>query len=524
MTSSRIVTWATFLCVLLFSAVIYRLVPASTRDGVWTHNVLRNWEEYGFFKLGGKLVYNPGGHNAIISPRIYTGHHAASLYLPYLVASLSGDTKRAGLLFHILLAALTMGTTWHFLGRTQMALMVGCAAVLSPGFVRCNTFFDPLAVPVLLGLPVMCWSRDLLQRPSITWKSAFLLAIVMAGYSLLNWTVVFAFGIFAAYLFAAPETSRRSLFLFCSVAGVAAASIVAVSVLNKMQSGATIDTPSRWSQYYNAYLFGPGGYMGNPMDWPKAILRLVAASVIGLLPLLSVCAWLIWRRGLNFYWRSLSPFFAALLLIALMRNYFAQHPWMAASVLIFGMIFSISLLKADRNGRNDFRGPEVGTTHGFLAPAFAVASFLYCCAVVLLLRENSAGEDALRTLVQQNARRHDIIVVSRQTDALLAENAFRLSELFDRKIDVLDGLQPSTSDGIGESSFLLSASPPSNGRPELARTAHHDSFASDLARKILACYRRNIARRAKGDRLETEPVHYLFTFPKKQSSYDASRR
>jgi hypothetical protein len=518
MTSSRIVTWATFLAVLLFSAVIYRLVPASTSDGVWTHNVLRNWEEYGILKLGGSLVYNPGGHDALTSPRTITGHRAASLYLPYLVASLSGGTKRAGLLFNILLAALTLGTAWHFLGRTQLGLMIGCAAVLSPGFVRCNTILDPLAVPVLLGLPVMFWSRDKLSRAPVRWRSAYLLAIVMTGYSLLNWTGVFAFAIFAAYLFATPGTSRRSLFLFCSVAGAAATFVVAVSVLSKMQGGAATNTTLHWSQFYNAYLFGPGGYMGYPMDWPKAIIRLVAANVVGLLPLLSLYGWILCRahrmRAIN--GSVLSPLLAAALSIAVMRNYFAHHAWMAASLLIFAMIFSACILMVDRNALKDAGGPGIGTTREILAPAFAVASFLYCCAVVVLLRENSAGEDTLRSLIQQNTRRHDIIVVSRQTDAPLAGNAFRWSELFDRKIVVVDGPQPATSDGLGESCFLLSAGPPSNGRPELARTTQRDSFASDLARKTLDCYRRIIARRAKGDQLETDTSYHLFGFPKKQ--------
>ena len=158
-------------------------------------------------------------------------------------------------------------------------------------------------------------------------------------------------------------------------------------------------------------------------------------------------------------------------------------------------------------------GPKIENTHEFLGLAFAVASFLYCSAVVLLFQVNSAGEDALRSLVQHNTRRHDIIVVSRQADPALAENVLRLSELFDRKIAVWDGLQPSIRDGSGESCFLLSAQPLSNGQRQLARTEHGDSFASDLARKILFFYRRFIARRAKGDRLETEPVYYLFSFP-----------
>jgi hypothetical protein len=345
------------------------------------------------------------------------------------------------------------------------------------------------------------------------------LAIVLTGYSLINWTGVFALAIFTAYLFSAPETTRRNLFLFLGVAGAAATIVLAVSVLSKMQSGTAKDTTLRWSQLYNAYLFGPGGYMGYAMTWPRAILRLVAANVVGLLPLLSLGCWIICRahaRMPTIDARVLTPLLAAALSIAVMRNYFAHHAWMAASLLIFGMIFSVCLVLVDHNAGKDERGPRIQSSHEYLAPTFVAASFLYCCVVVLLLRANSAGEDSLRSLIQQNTRRHEIIVVSKQRDVLLAENVSRLSELVDRYIVVRDDLQPPASDDIGENCFRLSASPLSNGQPELARTPHCDSFVSDLARKTLAYYRRIIARRAKGDQLETAPTYYLFSCATKQ--------
>src|SRR5205823_9130683 len=157
MTSSKALTWVAFLCTLLFSAFVYEMIPGSNKDGLWQHNVLRNWKEYGFFRLGGKLVQNPGGHDAIDNPEIYTGHRAASLYVPYLMVFVAGETRRGELLFYLLLVVLTLGTAWRFLGRTPLGLSVGCAAVLSPGFARCSTNLDPLTIPVLFGLPVMSW-------------------------------------------------------------------------------------------------------------------------------------------------------------------------------------------------------------------------------------------------------------------------------------------------------------------------------------------------------------------------------
>src|SRR5207249_6259301 len=131
LSSAKAVTIVTSLCLILFSALIYELVPCSNKDGLWQHNVLRNWNEYGFFQLHGKLVQNPGGHDAVDHPEIYTGHRAASLYVPYLVISIAGDTRKGELLFYLLLVVLILRTVWHFLGRSPLALSVGSAVVLS---------------------------------------------------------------------------------------------------------------------------------------------------------------------------------------------------------------------------------------------------------------------------------------------------------------------------------------------------------------------------------------------------------
>lgn len=39
----------------------------------WPQNVVRNWEQFGFFNLHGKLVTNPGGFEATTNPDIYKG-------------------------------------------------------------------------------------------------------------------------------------------------------------------------------------------------------------------------------------------------------------------------------------------------------------------------------------------------------------------------------------------------------------------------------------------------------------------
>lgn len=54
----------------------------------WTHNVVRNWEEFGFFNLHGKLVTNPGGFEVATHPEIYPGHQPMSLYPAFICKKL----------------------------------------------------------------------------------------------------------------------------------------------------------------------------------------------------------------------------------------------------------------------------------------------------------------------------------------------------------------------------------------------------------------------------------------------------
>src|SRR6185312_8216571 len=129
-------TLVPFVMILLGSVIIFSFVPEATKDGVWTHNVLRNWEEYGFFKLHGRLVYNPGGQDVLTQPKIYTGHRAASLYPAYLTGHLTGGAGRAGLPFYLLLTAAVAGAIWRLFERSRFGMLAACATVISPGYAR----------------------------------------------------------------------------------------------------------------------------------------------------------------------------------------------------------------------------------------------------------------------------------------------------------------------------------------------------------------------------------------------------
>jgi hypothetical protein len=338
-----------------------------------------------------------------------------------------------------------------------------------------------------------------------------IVAVVVIFYSQLNWTVVFPVAVTTGYLFAALGVSKRDFWMFCLILVGAMASTVVVSVLNKMNNAAVAATSNGWNTLYNAYLLGSGGYMGYGMNWLKAITRLAAANLIGLLPLLLIFGWTVWRASCafrSFSWKALLPLLTAILSIAAMRNYFAQHPWMASSVIVFGIVFSVRHLVTGMSAGQPDPRPAFAHRFRFMRPMIATACFLYCCLIVLILRMNSANEDALRSLVQQNTRRHDVVLVSSQSDPGLATNMVRLSQLFDREVALLEH-SSQTSEGLEGGFVLLSTNSKFGASTSIARTRAAGAFDQDILRAVLEWYRLNIARRSKGDRLEVDDPYFL---------------
>src|SRR5271156_5672938 len=84
----------------------------------WTHNVVRNWEQFGFFNLHGRLVYNPGGFQADTQPQIYLGHRPASLYPCFWTQELFRGAIAVNF-YYALVAAVVFLSIWQLLGRTD---------------------------------------------------------------------------------------------------------------------------------------------------------------------------------------------------------------------------------------------------------------------------------------------------------------------------------------------------------------------------------------------------------------------
>src|SRR6185503_12607357 len=145
--------------------------------------------------------------------------------------------------------------------------------------------------------------------------------------------------------------SRR--FILFVLAVFAATGVVGVvSILHKLGTGT--GGGRSFQDIFNAYLWGTAGYGGYPMNWKAAITRIGAANTIGLLPVASFLASIVvryWKVVGRLPMKEFGPLAVAVASVAFMRNYFAQHPWMAASLFIVGIAFSCALLLQELDAR-----------------------------------------------------------------------------------------------------------------------------------------------------------------------------
>ena len=105
----------------------------------WPQNVLRNWQESGFFTLHGKLVTNPGGFQAVTHPDVYTGMSPIFLYPVYGVTQIFAWTGLGVVPFQMLLALAVFWAVWDLLGRNQFSFFV---AAVSVGMVGGKALLD----------------------------------------------------------------------------------------------------------------------------------------------------------------------------------------------------------------------------------------------------------------------------------------------------------------------------------------------------------------------------------------------
>ena len=493
--------------ILLAAAVGAAWLTTLVDDGlgaVWTHNVVRNWEQFGFFNLHGKMVINPGGFEAATNPEIYAGHRPASLYPAYVCHHVSGASDFGFLAYYAVMAAIVLLSIWQLLGHTERAFWLAVTAVLTPGYLRWQTSLDPNLTAVLFGYPFCVAVIGWLRRPVLTrlhWLGLFLLILV---YSSLNWTTIFVHAMLFATLLVLPGVSWRRLLIYAGLTAALAGLVLLASLATKLRP-AGAGSGGGLALMVRAYGWGNAGY-GLDLTTKTAFTRLLAVNFMGLLPVLIFLGCLFWRRGLRRSpagWLWLAPLLMPVVEVTGMRNYFGHHPWMSVNFFLMGIILAAAVWRAETEsvsaGDSQIRLP--------LRLGCLAATFAYSFLVLTAQHQHNEGELKLAALIREHTARDFTIVVRRDTDPALADIAPRLPEMFDRHLIVVPDLTAASLAQVPEKRVVLTAvAPPAE--TSIAQTGDAGG-GNPVLKKMLGWYARHIAHRRPGDKLELDGNYYL---------------
>jgi hypothetical protein len=472
---------------------------------VWTHNVVRNWEQFGFLNLHGKLVFNPGGFQADTQPQIYAGHRPASLYAFWGIQTLFSGAK-ASYIYYALVAAVVLGSIWQLLGRNDQAFWLGAIAVISPGYLLWQPSIDPNLTAVIAGYPFCAAVIHLLQRDRLhPVRLVFLFGLILV-YSAINWTTAFIHAMLFATLLLLPSVPRKNLIAYAVLAALSAVAVVAASLMAKTSNGHGGHVGV--AAIYQDYGWGNAGY-GLDLSTKTAFLRLLVVNTVGLLPVIIYLSLRLWRGRAHGQKRIGYLFMLPLLVVVFelagLRNYFGHHPWMSCNFVLLGMILAFVVWSATREipvASDKMRAKP------FIRLAALTAVFVYAFVVLLFYHIHNGQELALVRLIRANTARPAVIFIARDADPGLANVVARLPELFDRRVVTLDNIS-NFKEGL-PNNFLLTAE--KNYGYQLA--ARGDSSGGieklPLARQLLAWYSRYIAHRRAGDKMEFGDEYYLY--------------
>ena len=224
----------------------------------WTHNVVRNWQEFGLFNLHGQLVFNAGGFEATTRPEIFKGMSPVFLYLVYFATEIFGWTGLGTMSFHILLALAVFWATWELLGRNDFAFTTAIITILLPGYLRWQKILDPCAIPVLLSLPYIAIILPILKRPHLKLAPLAGLFAITLCFTSLNWSTAWVCGPCALLLWFLPAVDKRRTVLFVALFAASCVFLGVVSVLSK--AGAAGTGSGNLLQFILSYTWGNVGY------------------------------------------------------------------------------------------------------------------------------------------------------------------------------------------------------------------------------------------------------------------------
>ena len=471
----------------------------------WTHDVVRNWEQWGFFNLHGKLVMNPGGFQANTDPRTYSGHRPLSLY-PYFLTQKLLPAAAAARFYYALVAAVVFAGIWQLLGRTNWAFWLGIFSILSPGYLVWQTILDPNLAAAVAGFPFCAAVFWLLQREKLSAMSIAALLGLVLSYTAINWSTAFIHAMLFVALWLLPEMPRRRIILYTGLAALSALMVVGFSLLDKMREATSgSDGPGGLSLMLRSYCWGNAGY-GLDLSTKTAFLRLLVVNGIGLLPVIAWLAWGWWQsRKDHRDIRFLLPLLVAILEVAVLRNYFGHHPWMSCHFILLGMILSFVVWRS--TGPTDTVGVPVLPKPRWRGAGFCLA-LAYGFLVLFFYHVHNGRQLAVLKLIRDHTLRSAVILIARDTDPGLADLEPRLPELFDRRVEVVEQITKLDREPV--ENFWLTAE--TNRSFQLVgRTAGmDDNGGPPLIGQMLQWYSRSIAHRRAGDKLDFGENYYVY--------------
>jgi hypothetical protein len=401
---------------------LYAHMPEARRNWGWPSIVMRNWHEYGFWHLGGKLVSNAGGLDSGETPFVYPGHQPYFLILPYWLKELPGAAGGNGLLYDFTVVLMVFAGLVRLFGTGLRGATLAFATCLSPGFFANVADIDTLAFPALMGLAALTFVGScLVQNAEKSPLRLMALLAVLVAYMLMNWSTLFSLGAAIVYVWAVRRDWKKQG-AFWATGLVVGLVMFMLSLVSKHGGGSTAN------EVWNTYLWGPAGYGRTGMTLGKAMVRISGVNVVAWLPLVPVVLVLLATNGLGPRWRLAPlPLVVVMLMVLGPRNYIAHHPWNAVSMAGLGLLFSLELLIApDRLDRP-------ARCRGWVAAALAV-SLLLCLAWHALDRFNKREFNALHALVYENTPRHSLIVLADDPQPNGNTDVRGLAEGLDRKV------------------------------------------------------------------------------------------
>lgn len=466
----------------------------------WPSNTLRNWQQYGLTTMHGALIFNAGGFEAVTAPQIYHGMSPVYLYTVFFSTQLLGWTGLGTLSFHLILSLLVLWGIWSLLGKNNFALLVAAVVILCPGYACWQKILDPNVIAVLLGIPYAAFVTTRLQKPRLQAMDILGLVLLTALFVPLNWTTAWMLAPFGVFLLASAQVRRPVVVKFLGLAAAGSILFVASSVLAK--SGAS----GAGGRFLGGYTWGNYGY-GTGLTTSRAFVRIFFVTTVSLLPLL--CTWGVAAfHKKNFDLKklliALLPLSVTVLEIAVMRNYFGHHPWMAAPLIIVGLVFSFALIfESGTQAKSESDG---GLELNRLA-MIAVGCFVYGLAVISFYRVNNSENLALMHLVRHETARTDWIVVVKNLDPATAQLASHLDDMLDRHVVLVDDLKDLPS---GPPLVILTTNPIPGGQLIVEEQSGSTVGFNASLQKAADWFKRNIAHRTPGDRVELTSHYYLY--------------